>query len=126
MKIIINRLPEMTIQEFAKTYDLEMVVNEIQPIIHPNKTTTFAAMFGGCYAILNEGLSQPGSGTRDSIPGEGATPMEAIFAYAHNISFQNRFVIRKDEGVSEVSVPRITYDGSLSWEMPALSLELSR
>lgn len=98
MKITEERIPEMTLENFADKYGLEMVVRERQlPVGNPER---FYANFRG--AELRHGET-----FLCSAYGNGATQNEAIAAYAKKIEFKLLIVDAMKDTRQEIWVPRL-------------------
>lgn len=104
MKIVTERVPEMTIEEFADANDLVMEVKERPvPVGDPYR---YYAKFAGC--DVTDGSFLIGT------YGNGATPEAAIAEYAIAISL--RRIVSNDHRPSrrELSVPRLVPTGDVS------------
>jgi len=75
MKTTIEKIPEITIEEYAETNDLEMVVKERE--LPENDPARFYASFKHC--------DVKGDGVLIGSFGNGATPEEAIANYGREI-----------------------------------------
>ena len=98
MKIKLNLVKTMTIEEFANEYDLVMEVNERNLEIHKG-LHRFYAHFERC--DIQKGMFLHGSF------GNGSTPEEAIQEYAKEISSQILVFNSYSKERREIRVPRL-------------------
>ena len=96
MKIKIDRLPRMTLEEFADKNDLTIVVKE-RPSGY-RWTSKFYAMFEGPWYVKEGEYFVKGSF------GNGDTPEEAIADYAKEISEQT-LVYKHSNNDTDIKVP---------------------
>ena len=96
MKTTINRITPVSIDEFADKHSLEMVVSERSHEMP--KSMRFYAHFKNCEEKTGQGMLR---GTF----GNGATPTQAIKAYAQEISGKTLVVDAFTEKRREILVP---------------------
>ena len=75
MKIVTESVPACTLEEFADKYDLIMIVKE-RPLPEGDPSRFYARF---------EGVEVGGDGTLTTAFGNGATPEDAMAAYAERI-----------------------------------------
>lgn len=100
MKIELNEITRMTIEEFADKHDLVMEINERQVRI-------------GCASRYY--ASFKGSETKNGVMlartyGNGSTPDMAISAYAEAISCKTLVIDSMLDTRREIEVPMLSYD----------------
>ncbi len=98
MQIETNFIPTMSIDEFADSHGLVMVVSERREPSQPN--TRFYAHFKGAEVM------EPN--TLVAVCGDGSTPDEAIAAYARVLSLKRIALGAFTDQRTEIDVPRLT------------------
>lgn len=95
MKTVINRVPEMSLAEFADQHDLTLEISERR---HPGLPRYYAA-FQRCEVMEDHCLV--------GVHGNGQTPEDATADYALRISLTRIAVNAYREDRREIEVPRL-------------------
>ena len=97
MKLKLEEIPKMTIEEFADKHDLVMEVHERKrPIGSPDR---YYAHFERCEVMQNGCLA--------GVYGNGATPEAAIADYATRLQLTRVAINAMSENRREIEVPRL-------------------
>lgn len=99
MKIVHKLVPTSTIEDFADQHNLTMVVTE-RSSEQATKNTKYFAHFEDCEVMRNNILV--------GSYGDGATPEDAIAAYAIEISEQQIAIGARTPARRNIQVPRLT------------------
>ncbi len=98
MEIKTDFVGEMTIEEFADSHHLTMVVRERRlPVGNPSR-----------YYASFEAAEVKGDGVLIGTYGNGSTPEEAIANYANEITLKTLVLDAMNDDRREIPVPRLT------------------